>query len=402
VRLAEPSIQFVRVPVFRIPKLPTFRVPGLRKRSLFAWAAIIFLVSYLLVCCALFFIFVQPSSGGVPTWRVGADSATYFGIADALSSHASGSGSIALLSFGGNLLGPVLLAMVLKTAFWIALFNFTVFVIAIWASSLIPNVNPWLFAILLSINAETAVSLITLNKEIFALVALVLFAYYVYSTKRSTLLLALILVISLFARWEQDAIIVIFLFFARKKSFYAARPKLSLLLVTLGLSIAYPIALHSTNVDLTGFTSQAEGGNTIVVLNTLQAHYAYFLAVVPKVLMSLLGRLASPSYFASQYWSEDFRDLQNQFAIHLHELATLGVCIAVIATRKFRLLNPIPYFVALYLIVTAINPFIQPRYEYPVYVLLSLELARKNIVPATRKPVIDVPSNGFSQVGHEA
>jgi len=379
VKFSLPALQVPTGLSLKIPRLPRIRMHGTRTRPIADWASIAFLIAYLIACWALFFFLVQPAFDGRSTVRVGADSATYFEIADTLNSHSAESGGVALLSFSGNLLGPVLLALILKNAFWIALFNFCLFSCSIWIASRIPGVNPWMFAVFLALNAETAVSIVTLNKEIFALFALVLFVYYIYSRSRSLILLTVILLFSLFARWEQVGIILVFLWFSRKRSFFRSRPKIAILLVVFGLSLAYPIALRSANVDLSGFTSQAEGGHTIVVLNSLQSHYAYFLAVLPKILMDVLGRLASPSYFFSQYWGEDFSDLQNQFFVHSHEIAMLVVCIAVVVRRKWTFTHPIPYFVALYLVITAINPFVQPRYEYPAFVLLCLELARRDL-----------------------
>jgi hypothetical protein len=274
-----------------------------------------------------------------------------------------------------------LLALTLKTVFWIAVFNFGLFVCSIWIASRIRGVNPWIFSVLLALNAETAVSITTLNKESLASFAIVLFAYYVYSRNRSFILLLIILSVSLCARWEQVAIILLYLALARKGSYFSTRPKLAIFFVVMLLSVMYPLLLHSADVDLSGFTSQAEGGNTIVFLNTLQSHYAFVIAVAPKILMNVLGQLASPSYFFSQWWSGDFNDIQNQFVIHLHEFAMLAVSVAILIRKRWKLSNPIPYFVALYLIMTAVTPFIQPRYEYPVYVLLCLELVRKEASP---------------------
>ena len=57
---------------------------------------------------------------------------------------------------------------------------------------------------------------------------------------------------------------------------------------------------------------------------------------------------------------------------------------------KMRLERPIALLCTITLIVAAVAPFIQGRYVYPVYVLLSIELARntfsqragtKHIVP---------------------
>ncbi|HSY35026.1 MAG TPA: hypothetical protein VK814_04685 [Acidobacteriaceae bacterium] len=374
------------IPAIHIPSMPSFRMPrfrrppmlGTRKRKIADWASIALLIAYLLVCCALFFALVQPTFEGNSNVRVGADSASYYQIADTLRLSSSGAGLVALVTVAGSSLGPVLLALVLRNALWIALFDVCLFVCSIWVASRIQGVNPWIFAVFLAFNAETAASILTLNKEIFALFAMVLFVYYIYSRKRSVILLSVILLFSLFARWEQAAIVIIFLAFSRKNSYFASRPKLTIFIILIGLSLAYPLMLHSSQVDLSGYTTQAEGGHAIVVLNTLQSHYAYFLAVIPKILMDILGKLATPSYFLSQYWTEDFNDLQNQFIVHSQALATSVVCVAVLVRKRWKFKYPIPYLAALYLIITAINPFVQPRYEYPVFVLLCLELARTN------------------------
>jgi hypothetical protein len=44
--------------------------------------------------------------------------------------------------------------------------------------------------------------------------------------------------------------------------------------------------------------------------------------------------------------------------------------------RKLRLRHAPVYLLALYLLMTAINPMVQPRYEYAAYVLLCLEASR--------------------------
>ncbi|HEV2276051.1 MAG TPA: hypothetical protein VGR96_17905 [Acidobacteriaceae bacterium] len=334
-------------------------------------------MAFLAACWVLFFLVVQPTVDGKADIRLGADSATYFQYADLIRGHLTDSNQTALISFGGNLLGPVAIALLLKTAFWVAVFNCFLFVIAISCASQIRGVNRWLFFALLAINAETAVSLITLNKEILALLSLVLFAKYVHSENRSWLLLGTVLLISVLARWEQALAIVAFLFFQRNSSVFSTRPKLALATVVVAITLAYPLLLRSAAVDLEGFVSQGEGGNTIAVLDRIQASYGFPLVVMPKILMNLAGRLITPSYFIGDYLSEDFSDLQNQIAIHLHEIATVCIFAVALARRKLKASMPIPFFIALYLIMTAVSPFIQPRYEYPIYVLLALELSHK-------------------------
>jgi hypothetical protein len=65
------------------------------------------------------------------------------------------------------------------------------------------------------------------------------------------------------------------------------------------------------------------------------------------------------------------------FIIPLFSIAL--VTVLVIAYRMGRLnpRRPVGLVVLIYLIVTAVTPFVQPRYNYFVYVLLCLELAKK-------------------------
>jgi hypothetical protein len=52
----------------------------------------------------------------------------------------------------------------------------------------------------------------------------------------------------------------------------------------------------------------------------------------------------------------------------------------VIAYRRGKLnpQRPLAFLMIIYMILTAVTPFVQPRYNYFVYVLLCLELARKD------------------------
>jgi hypothetical protein len=278
------------------------------------------------------------------------------------------------------LLGPVALALLLKSAAAVALFNFALFVISFWCVKSIRGADPYVFGLLLMLNAETAVSVVTLNKEIFTIISLVLLAKYVYSEKRSKLLLLLLLGISLLARWEQAFIILMFLLL--RKGWFKYRPWFSITLVVGGISLMYPLLTHG--VDMSGFTDQAEGGRAIVLFNALQAHGGYFLAIVPKIVMSTAGALTTPWYFFGAYTALDPNDLQNRFAVHFHEVAIVALFGWALFKKKFNLREPIPFFIALYLVVTAVNPFIQPRYQYPVYVLLCLQMAMSSKPRASR------------------
>jgi len=354
-------------------------------------------------CIVTFYTLVQPSFNHQSEVHLDADAGTYLAVADFVR---DGGAGVALVSLGGNLLGPVLIALLCKTGIMITLFNMLLFCIAIYAAGVTSGIDRWLFAVLVMLNAETLVSLVTVNKEILALFSATLFAKYIYSEQRSKLLLLVILVSALFARWQQLGIVLLYFLLRRQGSFFEKRPKLALTLIVLLLAVAYPFM--SSEYDLSGFTAQGETGGTMTVMNHMQAHFLYPLVVLPKIVMNLAGQLITPSFFWTTYLTRPFSDLQNQFAVQLHTVAMVGLWFAAWAKGRLRLQEPLIFFSGLYLVVTALTPFVQPRYQYPVYVLLCLELARKReSVPAysagpaspdSPRPGLRMPGYGLAEV----
>jgi hypothetical protein len=98
--------------------------------------------------------------------------------------------------------------------------------------------------------------------------------------------------------------------------------------------------------------------------------------------MSMAGRLAQPwNYFNGQFASEGFSDVQQQIFQPLGCLAMLIVFSWAVLKGRFVLKSPVVFLVAITLIVSAVAPFIQPRYLYGAYVLLALELAHSGERP---------------------
>jgi len=378
-------------------------VPRTVRKSLGHWAAILAFCAYMATCIVTFYTLVQPSFNHQSEVHLDADAGTYLAVADFVR---DGGAGVALVSLGGNLLGPVLIALLCKTGIMITLFNMLLFCIAIYAAGVTRGIDRWLFAVLVMLNAETLVSLVTVNKEILALFSATLFAKYIYSEQRSKLLLLVILVSALFARWQQLGIVLLYFLLRRQGSFFEKRPKLALTLIVLLLAVAYPFM--SSEYDLSGFTAQGETGGTMTVMNHMQAHFLYPLVVLPKIVMNLAGQLITPSFFWTTYLTRPFSDLQNQFAVQLHTVAMVGLWFAAWAKGRLRLQEPLIFFSGLYLVVTALTPFVQPRYQYPVYVLLCLELARKReSVPAysagpaspdSPRPGLRMPGYGLAEV----
>jgi hypothetical protein len=344
-----------------------------------SWLRLMLLIGFIGLCFYVFFTIELPIRLYQSDLRLGADSHTYFNFADVL--RRGGAHHFEFIGLGANFIGPILMALLFKTPFWVMIGNMALFAFALLMCSPVDRLSRTMLALLLALNATTLVSLVTLNKEIFALVASLLLCRYLYTESKSRLLLAAILVIGLMARWEQSAITLLFLFFRREGSYFRRHPYAAILLLIALITVAYPLVLHSSGIDLSGFTDQAQSGNRIPVVDQLQAHYLFPLAVLPKALLSLFGGLVTPSYYLTNYLHQDFTDLANQYVIHLHCLAMLLLVLVALFRGRLRMSRSLPFFMALYLIVTSANPFTQPRYEYPIYVLLCFELALREWTP---------------------
>jgi hypothetical protein len=380
VSLAIPSVQLPQAPSFHIPnEAPKVRIPFLsllvQPRALGKWLFMWSFCLYLVFCMACFFVFEQPRLDHETYVRFGADSPTYWEAVEYRNQHADRGSS--LVSFTGNLLGPVAIGVIFRNGFAVALFNILLFFLAVEIACSIPGVDRYLLLFLLAINAETAPALVTLNKEILVLVSALLLAKYIYSEKHSWFLLGTVLVLSLFARWEQIAVILLFLFLRRKGSVFKRKPRLAVLSVIAALTVIYPLiaALPGSNLD--AFTQYTRGANTIVKLNALQASFGFPLVMVPKIIMDLSGELIRPATFLGEFGTLGWGDLHSMFIIPLFSIALITLLLISYRRGLLNPRRPIALLIIIYLLMTAVTPFVQPRYNYFVYVLLCLELARK-------------------------
>jgi hypothetical protein len=344
-----------------------------RARPVGSWVAIGALLVYLVLCWGAFFAFVQ----GAPPLHIEADSTTYFVVAGIVPS--TDVSDDQLVTFGGNLLGPVLLATILRDPFVVVIFNCFLFAAMINIAGLIPGVQRRFFFLLMALNAQTLVSIATLNKEILASLGLVAFVASRLGDRHRKLLLTVAFVFSLMARWEQVAILLLYLFLESRRSPFRHRHKTSLLFVIGLLSVVYTVAVRLSSADVQSFLVQAEGAGILTRLNSIQSSFGFSIVLLPKALMNLFNRLLTPWYFFTDtyidpYFDYDFYDLQNQIVIHLQSVAMAVVFIAAAWKRRLSLSQPIPFLVALYIVCTAVSPFIQPRYQYPIYPLLCIQL----------------------------
>jgi hypothetical protein len=92
--------------------------------------------------------------------------------------------------------------------------------------------------------------------------------------------------------------------------------------------------------------------------------------------MNMTGNLAQPwLYWSGEVWKGGFDDPQQQIFQPLACLSVLLVFGYALIKKRFRFDRPLLMLMAITMVITAITPFIQPRYLYPAYIFLSLELA---------------------------
>lgn len=378
--LAIPSARVPRAPSFHIGnEAPRVRIPFLslllEPRSLNKWFFIWTFCVYLAFCWACFFAFEQPRLDRESYFRFGADSPTYWDGAEYRKQHAD-SGTT-LVSFDANLFGPVAIATVLQSGIAVGVFNILLFFIAIEIACSIPGVDRYRLLFLLMICSETAPALVTLNKEILVLFSVLLLAKYIYSERRSKFLLATVLVASVLTRWEQVAIILLFLFLQRKGSVFQRNPRFAVASVIAALTVIYTLVARFSGAGFASFMQFTKDANTIAKLDAVQAHFGFPLVVAPKILMDLTGQLLRPVTFYQWLSAYGFTDIHSAIIIPLFSFVLIPLLVIAYRRGKLNPKRPIALLIIIYLLVVAVTPFVQPRYNYFVYVLLCLELAKK-------------------------
>lgn len=374
-RLHIPKVRFAGALVPRRRPGNLLRAILLRRYPLKACLVCFSFAVYSFLSLTVFFSWVQPWINGDSWTRIGADSDRYWDVARLLMAP-SNNVSTRLISFNGNFLGPVIVAALLRSQFLVVLFNYFLLFLALKIASTIRGVSTYVFLALLMVNLETAIALITLNKEIFGLLSAVLVAKYLLSEEHPSFYLGLGLIASFVTRWEQAALVLLVVILTRKGSYFSRRHKLALVYVIAGITMAYPLFVRFKGEYLLAFTQYDEGANTIVKLNHLQAAYGFPLVLLPKIAMNLLGELIRPTYYLGPFWENGFLDFHSQVILPLFSMALISLLLVATAKGKLAAKRPITLMIAIYLVGTALTPFVQPRYEYFVYVLLCLELAR--------------------------
>jgi hypothetical protein len=275
-----------------------------------------------------------------------------------------------------NSLGPVLQAKLFRTDIGVMLSNLALFAFMLWVVGNMKEFDRGMFTLLLLLNPMLVPAILTLNKEIFAIVGVIVFVRYMTASRHRGLLLSLALLMSFAARWQQAAVMLLLACIDSRLSPFRNKPRAGIAILLLIFTLAYTAVYQAAPILIAGLLAQAQAGHTILILDNIQGNFGFPLVVVPKIMLNIMGRFITPQYFLSDYWRADFSNWFDQIFIQLQELLTTLLLVGLLFAGKLKLRNAPVYLLTFYLILTAVNPMVQPRYEYAAYVLLCLEASR--------------------------
>jgi Glycosyl transferase family 2 len=282
-----------------------------------------------------------------------------------------------LLSLHGNYVGPVLLIRALEFNNLAVVFvNSALLLVCFAYTTRRLPVRPGLFAFCLAINPMTFASLLALNKEIVALAGMLVFACYLRDRRPAAFIVAVAL--SLFARWHQALLMVMFAALSWRGFPWRRRAAFwGIAAVLIGVTIVSPlISFDVFGVSTTLAAQQERAGGLLRQLNDLQRSFGYVLVVFPKVVINWFGNLARVHDVFDPGPDFDPLNLYN-YAVVGHQVSMLALFLFILAKGRFRLRYPLVGFAVFYSVAFAANLLIQYRYFYPVYGLFCLVAAAR-------------------------
>ncbi len=129
--------------------------------------------------------------------------------------------------------------------------------------------------------------------------------------------------VSLFARWEQIALILLYFFLRRKGSIFERNPKLAIAIVIAVLTVLYGLIARLPGSGLAAFTQYTKNANTIAKLDKIQENFGFPLVLAPKILMNLFGELLRPLTFIRENSDLGLGDIHSMFIIPLFSIALI-------------------------------------------------------------------------------
>lgn len=323
---------------------------------------------YFLASLAAFLLVALPVLHGEMHLQFYADTPTYERLARTMPL------SFGLIQVTTNLFGPVLILKALGgDRFLVYLLNLACLTAAFAIVVRTFPVNRLQFLFYLMLSPLMFTSLLSINKEIIAVLAIAFFASYYRSGQPWQL--AVGLVASFLVRWQMTLFMLVFMGVASPINPLRRRRLASVTLLTLAISVTYVQNLDTfqrlDQVASIGAQEYTEGSGLYGQFIAVQNNYGYFLVFIPKTLHQMVGLLTR----ADKVTLTDIEIFYHDIIMFFHSVAALVLLVVAGWRQRIRLdLDPI-YIAVVYAAVFALSPIFSPRYFLPIYVLLAIAVA---------------------------
>ena len=334
---------------------------------------IVLLLLYVCFSYLVFISFINDNYYESSTYKLDADAGTYYDL--------SKYGDLTIkemVIFEQNLIGPALILWLTNydnTSVFIV--NIVLFAIAcrLMLVNFKTEINKLHFVALIVVNPMILASLLTVNKEIIGLFSIALFACYLKSKKLPYLLLFILF--AFLTRWHELIVLLCFFLLSSRINPFKENRLKTCIIFALFLSVVYPFLANHVSLEQFVVKEQFDKAFGIMaIFNWLQNNYLFFVALVPKMLSNLFGNVFRIWSVLIGSDSVDYKDLYTWYIILGHQIVIFIMFIKLFISKKITLKNDFIYFSVIYLIVFSLNPAIQYRYIFPLYILFCLELSR--------------------------
>ena len=348
-----------------------------KPRPFISAALVPILAAYFVLTIALYFEAVIPSyAKGTTSWAFANDATTYTDVADSLREGRDDPVVLAQMEqFPNNLWTPVFISFFLSNTFYVMLFNYCLFAVSLILLKRTFPISLSILILLLLLNPTTTTSVLCVNKEVLDLFVVSLFLSANQRRNRALILVALL--IAALNRYEICVLIIAFIVLKSRLNPWREYRLTTVLLLLAALNFIVPAW---GGRELERRFAEAESAGFVRLLDNLQMHYLYVVAVLPKIAESLFGQLVNPLV-----WEDPSSWL---FINFFNNLAYVIVILLVIVKRRWTLRSNLLYLGAIGSVMVAQALVIQPRYFYFLYVLLCLQVAHRESswAPATYVP----------------
>jgi len=275
-----------------------------------------------------------------------------------------------IVNVSGNFLGPLIVIWLAGDNYYAVLVlnaALLAFSVVSLARSLRLDAPKFLFVLLL--NPITVSSVLSVNKEILALVMIALLVRF-YAT-RSLPVLALVVLVSVLVRWQMTMIILVTLALVSRLNPIRERRLITLVVLLATLSIAWVVfedVLTPIRLTFHDAAAEYEGSGLYEWLVNMQDQGWYWAIFPLKAAHLLFGaglrfdRLVAPANWYNDVWQL------------LHSTCLFVLFLVVVRSGRFTPKNDLVYLSLIYIAVFAITPIYTPRYFYPVYVFWAAAL----------------------------